>query len=93
MHIKPSCAMGAAVQDSCYCLLPPASCLREAAPTPGMNRYHPATQLSVLSRSLPSDGRTALMLSCVKGFRDSAQLLLEAGADPGAKDTFGGTAM
>lgn len=41
----------------------------------------------------PPDGRTALMLSCVKGFRDSAHLLLEAGARPGATDAFGGTAM
>ena len=42
---------------------------------------------------LPADGRTALMLACVKGFRETVQLLLEAGADVNAKDAFGGTAM
>lgn len=39
------------------------------------------------------DGRTGLMLACVKGFKDTAEVLLEAGADPNAKDAFGGTAM
>lgn len=33
------------------------------------------------------------MLACVKGFKESVQLLLEAGADPNKKDAFGGTAM
>jgi ankyrin repeat protein len=33
------------------------------------------------------------MLACVKGFRETVQLLLEAGADVHAKDAFGGTAM
>ena len=54
---------------------------------------HLPPQLPAHVLALPADGRTALMLSCVKGFRDSAQLLLEAGASPQAKDAFGGTAM
>jgi ankyrin repeat protein len=33
------------------------------------------------------------MLACVKGFKESVQLLLEAGANPNKRDTFGGTAM
>lgn len=40
-----------------------------------------------------ADGRTALMLACAKGFRETVQLLLEAGASVNAKDNFGGTAM
>lgn len=40
-----------------------------------------------------TDGRTALMLACVKGYRETVQLLLEAGADCNARDAFGGTAM
>ena len=39
------------------------------------------------------DGRTALMLACVKGFREAVQLLLEAGAAVNAQDAFGGTPM
>lgn len=33
------------------------------------------------------------MLACVKGFRETVKLLLEAGANANAKDAFGGTAM
>lgn len=40
-----------------------------------------------------ADGRTALMLACVKGFQETVQLLLEAGAVVNLKDAFGGTAM
>eukprot|EP00887_Chlorella_sp_A99_P005048 scaffold4.g5048.t1 len=49
------------------------------------------------------DGRTGLMLACVKGFAETAELLLAAGAQasacsrpaagPNTKDAFGGTAM
>ena len=42
---------------------------------------------------LGADGRTALMLACGKGFRETVQLLLEAGAQVNLKDGFGGTAM
>lgn len=33
------------------------------------------------------------MLACVKGFKETVEMLLEAGAKPNAKDNFGGTAM
>lgn len=33
------------------------------------------------------------MLACAKGFRETVQLLLQAGASVNAKDNFGGTAM
>jgi hypothetical protein len=35
---------------------------------------------------LPADGRTALMLACVRGHRDVVSLLLAAGRDQGAQN-------
>ena len=58
----------------------------------GQAAVHARTACPTPAR-LPADGRTALMLACVKGFRETVQLLLEAGADVNAKDAFGGTAM
>ncbi len=49
--------------------------------------------LLLLIHILLADGRTGLMLACVKGFGEAALLLLEAGAQPNSKDAFGGTAM
>ena len=56
-----------------------------APPPPLPSRPPPST--------LTADGRSALMLACVKGYAETAELLLSAGADPNAKDAFSGTAM
>jgi uncharacterized protein len=39
------------------------------------------------------DGRTALMLACVKGHMDVIDMLLHADCDPSLKDNLGGTAL